>query len=229
MIMADDVTVAGLDVHGTIQIYGNDDRVLDSRVTASGQSGQAVMVHDPATGTLIEDSTIQGSYASPVMSGVLGNQVTLVRDFVHLAVEDVNGGADSILDSYLISDGRLSGGHNEPILAADGTALPETIEHNTLLDPLGQTAAIIAGGPWGPLQNVTIDDNLMAGGDYVTECCQISGQPNPTNTRIINNRYSRIYFLRGGSYGATSGLDPSVTTFTGNVWDETLRPVSPGT
>ena len=37
-------------------------------------------------------------------------------------------------------------------------------QHNTLFNPVGQTAAIIASSPLSRLQNVSIDNNLMAGG-----------------------------------------------------------------
>ncbi len=218
--------VSNLDVNGTITVGANNVTIKDTRVTNNDPNYDGIDVQSGVTGTVIEDTTVQGGDTStPVGSGIVGNQITINRVDVHFAVEDVNGGANTVENSYLISDGNISGGHNEAILVADGTSLPENIEHNTLLNPLGQTAAIIAGGPWGALENVTINNNIMAGGDFVTECCQWSGQPNPTNTKITNNRYSRIYFPDGGSYGAVDDLDTRYTTFTGNIWDDTLQPV----
>jgi hypothetical protein len=47
------------------------------------------------------------------------------------------------------------------------------------------------------------------------------------NIVITNNRWSRLYFPKGGYYGACT-FNNAVTTFTGNLWDDTLALMSLG-
>lgn len=224
-INGSNVTISGLSVPGSIQIYGNNVTVTNTSVISTGGGGgDGIDVHSGATGALIEHSSITGTSSSPLSNGILGNFVNVQSVDIEGVVEGVNGGGSTIQNSYIVSGANVQGGHNEPVLAADGTSTPETIEHNTLLDPLGQTAAIDAGGPWGPLQNLTIDNNIMAGGDYVIE----TGCPGDkaSNIVITNNRISRVYFSNGGQYGV-SGIDPANTKWSNNFWDDTLKQISP--
>jgi len=229
-ITGNDVTINDLLIPGSIAVYGNGATIENTMVQdPSGQ--QAILVHSGAEGAVIENSTIAGtSPSSPDSDGVQGNNLTLLGDYIHSTVEDITGGGDNVENSYLVSDGSISGGHNEPIDVDDGNWDSVLIQHNTLLNPLDQTAAIIAGGPWGQLQNVTITDNLMAGGDYTLYCCQTDAwgvNTPPANTSITNNRFAREYFPKGGLYGPLADLNTTYTRFTGNVWDDSLTPVTP--
>lgn len=229
-ITGDNVTIDGLRVPGAIAVYG-DGATIENTMVQDPSGQQAILVHTGATGAVIKNSTIAGmSPTSPESDGIQGNNLTAVGNYIYWTVEDVNGGGDIVENSYLVSDGSVPGGHNEPVEVDDGNWDPALVQHNTLLNPLDQTAAIIVGGPWGPLKNVTITDNLMAGGDYTLYCCQTDAwgvDTPPSNTSITNNRFSREYFPKGGLYGPLADLNTTYTKFTGNVWDDSLAPLAP--
>lgn len=234
-ISSDGVTLSNLSIPGSINIAANNVTIKDS-VIDDPSGDQAIDIQENYRGTVVENTTISGSNTGTgaIADGIQGNGVTVNSVYIHFVEEAVNGGGNTVTNSYLVSDGLhepvATDNHNESIDVGDGTAQPEVIEHNTLFNPVHQTAAIIAGGPWGPLENVTIDDNLMAGGGYTLYCCETTAwnvNTAPTNTSITNNRFSRLYYKNGGSYGPLADLDTSHTKFTGNVWDDTLKPVTP--
>ena len=133
-----------------------------------------------------------------------------------------------IQDNYIHDMGYKSGDHLNGITSNGSTALL-TIRHNTVLNSFDQTDAISLFEDFGVQANRTIDNNLVAGGGYT-----IYGGANPggaatSNIHITNNRFSRLYYPNGGSYGPVTAYAPSGAgnTWTGNIWDDTLTPVNP--
>ena len=104
-----------------------------------------------------------------------------------------------------------------------------TINHNTLLTAFGQTAAIFVSTDFAALDNVSITNNLLAGGGYVIYG-DATNEHNYgiTSETVTGNRFSRIYYADSGQYGPEDGeYMPSNATWSGNVWDDTGQPVSP--
>ena len=229
-ITASNATVSNLEVDGNIEVVANGVHIENVLVNDS-DNDQSVHIDPGYGGLVIEHSTIHGASATqPSSQGVLSSGVVLNYDQIYNEVEGVEGSGITVENSYIVSNGVVAGGHNEAIDVDDGDSTPTLIEHNTLLNPLSQTASVIVGGSSGPVQNVTIDSNLMAGGGYVTYCCEATawGVNTPSsNTAVTNNRYSRIYFRNGGSAGPLADLSTKYTKFTGNYWDDTLKPVTP--
>ena len=72
--------------------------------------------------------------------------------------------------------------------------------------------------------NVTIDDNLLAGGGYTIYGGQGSkGQP--SHIVITKNRISTRFFRRGGQWGPAAYFSTHAAgdVWSGNVWDGTGR------
>ena len=228
IIQGDNVTVSNVEVDGNVYVIGHNDTITRSLINDNGFD-QAVHEDGATTGLTITYTTIHGgSSSSPGSQGILGSPgFTLDHDYIYHEVEDAEGSGITITNSYLISDGVVNGGHNEPIDIDDGSSPPNLIQHNTLLDPEGQTAAIIVGGPYGIIHDTTLDNNVVAGGGWTIYCCDASpwGPTGaPVNTAVTNNRFSRLYFANGGSAGPFGDLS-NATTYTGNVWDDTNAPV----
>jgi len=95
--------------------------------------------------------------------------------------------------------------------------------HNTFLDQVtgdrGETAAVYATDDFGPLSNVTIDNNWMAGGAYALYAGSRAGN-NATNIHVTNNYFSTVYFPNSGFYGPLGAYDPNGAgnTFVTNVF-----------
>jgi hypothetical protein len=85
------------------------------------------------------------------------------------------------------------------------------IQHNTLINENGQTATVILQNMFGPINNVTENDNLMVGGGYTLYVDNSHAGGPVTNVSITNNH------LGQGQYGYVDFTANPV--FTGNVDD----------
>jgi hypothetical protein len=117
--------------------------------------------------------------------------------------------------------------HYEDIYYGGGAG-PLIVNHNTMLNPEGQTAVVFASVDFGDQTTLTITNNLMAGGGYmIYGGGSGSGGSVVGPVTITGNRFSRKYYPQGGYYGVAAEIKEAVTTWSGNVWDETLKSVPP--
>lgn len=105
---------------------------------------------------------------------------------------------------------------------SNGATTPMTIRHNTILNQHDQTDAISLFQDFGLEANRLIADNLVAGGSYSIYGGQNTGAPTAHNIRLVNNRFSRVFFPNGGVFGPVGAFDEGApgNVFKGNVWDE---------
>jgi hypothetical protein len=214
--------VSGKDVTGTIEVTANNVTIKDTRVTNTGDTSNAIRIDSGVSGTLIEDSTLRGAASTSAIQYAVtngGTGTTGLRLQMYNCTECWSG-PGMLEDSYANANGEIAGSHYEAVYVG-GTTVPTDMEHDTLVNPHNQTAAFFGDDhAWGPMHNVTINNNLMAsGGDFVDTGCNGDGN---TNIKITNNRFSAIY-PAGHSGGQNTSA--SVTTWTNNYWDETLGPV----
>jgi len=76
--------------------------------------------------------------------------------------------------------------------------------------------------------DLTIDNNLLAGGSYTVYGPSQHGAA-PSNVRVTNNRFSTKYYPKCGAYGTHAGFNKAAPGFvwSGNVWHESGRTVFP--
>ena len=167
----------------------------------------------------IEDSEIAGG--GFVQSGV--SQESTGLGVARCAVHDVFSGAvlgtgASVKDSFFHD---LSVG-----VSSQGNVSTITVRHNSITVKTGGEAAVGLYANAGPLVNVTIQDNLLAGGGYTVYGAAGTGSH---DVRVIGNRFSRALFPRSGSFGPVTQWDAYATgnTWADNVWDDTGMPVAP--
>jgi hypothetical protein len=99
----------------------------------------------------------------------------------------------------------------------------QVYDHNTIRNPCSQTSAILISTNSSPISDVTITDNLLAGGGYTLYC---DAGPNVTGGEVVTgNRIARTFWPDGGWYGPLANCGGSSMTFAGNVWDDTGAPV----
>jgi hypothetical protein len=105
------------------------------------------------------------------------------------------------------------------------------LEHNTILNPVAQTAAISFFNDIGGIGQVTVADNLLAGGGYVMYGGAKNGTGNVSGPIVVRdnhiargNRDENGYFPDGGEYGIWAEFNRSATKACGNVWDDDLSP-----
>lgn len=132
------------------------------------------------------------------------------------------GGGDTLRDSYIELGPTMRGDHNEDVLDVGTTNL--VIEHNTLLNPNGQTSALSLFTEFGSNKNILVANNLLAGGGYTCYCgdgaSDNAGKPaRATAVSFVNNVFWQRYFPQGGQYGPGRAYNPAGGgRWTGNVY-----------
>lgn len=226
-----------------IEVPGANTRAIDLRNT-----GGPVIIEDCELIYTLPPDQISGSTAAINCPAPYAHQILRCDISVFPHGIDVGAGPYLIQDNYLhdsvVYQGTQAQGptHNDCIYMASSNG--GQILHNSLLNPLPQTAAIIndvhAAGS-GNFSGLTIDNNLMAGGGYTIYPVNDSTNPNNisfTNVHITNNVFSRLigtspgtqpypaYYANGGNFGAkyptgfsTYFADPS-NVWSGNTWGD---------
>jgi hypothetical protein len=205
------------DIRGCVLIKAPNVTIRRSKVTCTGDYGIGSFTEQySGGGLLIEDSEISCAGSSATAIGYYG--LTARR----LDITNCENGFDvdsniSVYDSYIHDLRNTDVGHTDGIQLAVGLHI--VIQHNTIYNP-GGTSAIISH----PTANsdVLIANNLLAGGAYTLYCPRDSS----VNFRVVDNRFGRQYSAKGGAYGPWDSCQ-KVAEQHGNVWDDTLAPVTP--
>lgn len=213
-ITGNDVTISGYDIGNYFFYVQGRDFTLDHDCIsfngsnwAGGQdSATSIWGTHSATDLTVANSTIvppgctassapctgSGVNETLVTSGGAAN-ATIDHDVLAGAVEPINGvGPGSVIHgSYIVANGILSGAHTEDIYEADTSAV--TIDHNTLLNPMDQTAVIFgdSSGDGACDNGFDITDNLMAGGGYILYACAHATTPGSSSLAFTGNDIAR--------------------------------------
>jgi hypothetical protein len=134
-------------------------------------------------------------------------------------------GAGTLTNSYVTADAEIDKDHYEGIYYGGGAG-PLVVEHDTIIDPHEQTAAIFVSHDFGDVTTLTITNNILEGGDYV-----IYGGGSGSAGSVVGpvtvtgNRFSTKNYPKGAEYGPAQYFDDAVTHWSGNIWDDTLASV----
>ena len=229
-----------LNVSGSINITANNVTIQNSNITDVDPNNAAIHIASGVTGTRINHTSIHGtntgqsgalayavSYYGPVLDGV-----TMDHDNFYNG-DRILMGYGTITNSYCLGGANFtsSGGveHDECIYT-DGGAPGIRAIHDTLLVANAQTAAIFVDNPdyggGGVDGTLDVESSILAGGDYCIYGGAGTSSPHTGPVTIKNNRFSRIFYSNCGQFGTHAHFTNSVTTWSGNVWDDTKQPVS---
>lgn len=245
-------TYSGWNVqNGSVRINASNVTIKDFVVTNSGDTSNAILISSGVTNVTIEDSTLSGAATNNAIQYAVQNasdgSVTGLRlDMVNCT--ECWSGSGTLQGSYANANGVIAGSHYEDIYYGGGGGVL-VVAHDTLYNPQSQTAAIFAKGDFGDIGTVSITNNLLAGGGY-TIYGGLSGTGNVTGpVTVTGNRFARClgssiydgygYTCRGGAdlhgyyphsgyYGVAADFNKAVTTWSGNVWDDSLATVPEG-
>jgi hypothetical protein len=223
-VSGNNITLTNLNIQGAVHITGVNDQINDSFI--GGNGNPEVLVYNGASNTTMSHDEITAPTSTiGAVNNADGTPFTMDHSYLHNNCTGVLGAGLNLHDNYMITDGNVPGCHVEDIYISPDTDNVD-IDHNTLLNPLDQTAAVFlddhAGGGCGN-KGVTINNNILAGGDYPTY--GDNGSDCSSGIVITNNRFSRLYFPNGGEFGADAE-NVAATTWSGNIWDDTLAPVA---
>lgn len=227
--------VEGMQVTGRIIVTAPDVTIRRTKVVPVGPARYSsaegcscgIMQQPSARNLVVEDTEIAASVAKPTEHGITGwgEGLTVRRVNVHGVEKGViiSTGA-RVSDSFvhgLMGFGRDPGG----VVTAGGDADVE-IRHNTILNPTPNGAAILFFDDLGPMVNIRIEGNLLAGGAHAFFAGVAEGS---FDMRSIGNRFSRQFFPGSGAYGPIEEWNSAATgnLWRDNVWHDTGEPVQP--
>ena len=218
-VTGSNVTLEGLYIPFNVDITSASNVTLkDDEIYGAGAQWGISLRHDK--NVTIEADSIYGppGCAAQMYEGVsdiygdsTGTQI--IGDDIWNTAGPVSIGNGLIQGNYLHGLTQCGSEHNDGIGVNSGsTSL--VIDHNTVLDPLNQTCAICLFSDFGQVRNVTIENNLLAGGDYALYG-GLSGNQGASSTpgvRITGNVFSTVYYRGGGTFG------PAAHVWAGDVW-----------
>lgn len=216
------IQLPGIAVTANNVTFSNCKIVYTGSLAADGIA--AFFIANGVTGTQLLDCEIDGQ--SNVERAVKGyDSINVQRCHIHHAGNGVEVATSvTVQDSYLhdIVTTPTTSWHADGIQTGEGAVSNVLIQHNTVLLPGDETGAIniIDNSGTFAYSNITVDNNLLAGGGYTVYI----NAGTLTNVSATNNHFSTRYFSRVGNFNAwynTTGI-----TRTGNVIDETGAPAN---
>lgn len=225
----DGAIVENLVISSSVEVTGNNVTVRNNRFTTSGETWAIALRH--AANTTVSRNEI----------GVIGTPRLLVgiKDIygdstgTQIIANDISNTStgiqvyEGLVEANYIHDlGYKKGDHLNGTTSNGGTT-QLTIRGNTVLNKYDQTDAISLFQDFGIEANRLITGNLVAGGGYTIYAGDNRNFGQTFNIKITNNRFSTVYFPKGGSHGPLAAFDPTGAgnEFTGNIWDHNGEPV----
>jgi hypothetical protein len=247
--------VSGVEVTGTIEVLANDVTIEDAKVTLDGGGcgsqttcgNYDIRIDEGVEGTVIRDSellTAPGTTCEHSIRNTSGPDLLIVGVYMKGCDSNLYGGA-TMKDSYGLTRLAISDDHVENIYLNETKF---TAIHDTLLNPIEQTAVIFGNSGGGNdvtncSNRLTVLESLLAGGGYTLYPCSHASQPGSSYTTIEGNHFARCataetYIPDGGTHPCKGGPDSSgyfpnsgsfgIATeyfsgiWRGNVWDNNL-------
>lgn len=210
-----------------IRIAANDVIIRNSKIV-SGSDYHVVKIDDYKTGVRLENVEIDGlGKAGTAGADAIYGPATIIAANIHGVENGIQPDAVTVLRDSWIHDLDSPGSPHIDGVQIDGGRSDITIEHNTIdLRGWTQTAAVMIDNYFGPVNNVTVNNNRLLGGGYTTYIDARFGRTQPaddtgggpiTNVRYTNNRIG--YGQWGPALIATQSQDSYV--WSGNVDDKT--------
>jgi hypothetical protein len=186
--------IDGVDVTGEIDVEADNVTIENSRITNSGGGGRwGVYLAGDSSGLTIRSSEVRGAgpeASQTIEAAVIGSGVTFVADYLHNCADCIEYG-NNVTDSYILNNGHIPGAHYEDLYGNDQTV---NVQHSVLLNPFPQTATVfvnVGNGNGGAcVNNVTVNNSLLAGGGYLMYPCSGSWSSG-ASVHITNNRFAR--------------------------------------
>lgn len=235
-VTVDGTVINALDVTGYIYINANNVTVKNTRIRDGSLSyaGYQVRVESGHTSVLIEDTEIDGLMKTSANNpndgdGISGRGFTALRDNIHGSPVGIGvGDATSqvlVQDTWIHDLYQTALSHNQDFLT-NGSTGGITLRHNTLSNPIDEVSAISLFGDFAPVQNVTVDNNLLNGGDFGVYGGHDPSKPYGTqdaNVKFTNNHFGRTFYATCSLFGPVTAFSSASAgnVWSGNVWDDT--------
>ena len=220
--------VSGLIITGGVQISASNVTLENCIIEVPSTANWNIGVAGGLTGVNIENCEIVGAGSSGPQGSygiyVQGNsQVTINAVNIHDVGQGLvlNDGQVTLENSYIHDLHAGSGTHYEDIGyfgAATSSTFSLNIQSNTLINQNNQTASVFLQNYFGAVNNVTVNNNILVGGDY-TVYMDGTGDGGPgTGTAVTNVSFTNNH-MGAGIFGYTYFNGWSNPVYTGSVND----------
>ena len=224
--------VSGLIITGGVQITASNVTLKNCIIEVPNSANWNVGIAGGLTGVVLQNCEIVGAGTSGPLGSygiyVQGNsQVTINAVNIHDVGQGLvlNDGQVTLENSYIHDLNAGSGTHYEDIGyfgAAKSSTFSLNIQNNTLINQNIQTASVFLQNYFGGLNNITVNNNVLVGGDYTIYVDGSASSAPVSNVSITNNH------MGAGIYGITDFMKSS-PVYTGNVNDGATLAVAPAT
>jgi hypothetical protein len=226
-------------VTGTISVTAANVTIRNVKLIMDPGSDYGIQAFSFSSGVsnlVVEDSEIDlnGNFNS---KGIAFDHYTLRRVFMHNGSDCAHTEHDVVIEDSLCAlgpDANSDGWpdneswcdgpeHRDGFQSDGGDGL--TFRHNTIRNNCDETSAILMSTNTSPIANVSITNNLLAGGGY-TLYCNADGGDVPNET-VTGNRFSKVFHRDSGFWGPITGCSKA-DVYSGNVWDDTSKTLPAG-
>ncbi|GAA0924840.1 DUF4082 domain-containing protein [Nonomuraea longicatena] len=226
----------GVEVTDSFDVYANNVTFRNCRIITKGY--WAIKLRPGFSNLTVENCEIASNRKDKLDIGIWngGNgQMTVRRNDIHSTSNAAIMAASGLIeDNYIHDLWQAEPGDHTDGIQTNGNSGPNklVIKHNTVLNPERQTSAIILSAVFGPIHDVTVTDNLLAGGGYcIYGGAKHNGHPySPYNVVIKDNVFSKRLFGRCGFYGPTAYFDSAASgnVWSGNRWEDGSKAINAG-
>jgi hypothetical protein len=252
--------ISGKLVTGTIDVLANNVTIENTKVIQNTTCGPtstcgnyAIRLDEAASGTTIrnvETSTVAGDTCEHDIRNT-GGTLTIENAYLHACDSNIYAvGPTTLKNSYGIAKIAMSEDHIENVYFNETTF---NAVHDTLLNPVGQTAVIFGNSGGGTdvtncSNHLTITESLIGGGGYTLYPCAHAANAGTSSFDIERNHFARCvstetyeanggahpcvggadtsgYYPNSGSYGLATNYFTAAGVWRGNVWDNNLAKV----
>lgn len=224
-ITQDGTVIDGVDLNGSFDISASNVVIRNSKITGTNWWG---ILLRSGTNLTIVNCEIFGDGVRQMQYGILSYEGAVIakRNNVHHISNGIDVPNGVIEDNFVHTPVFYEGDHTDMIMSEGGAAAGTTlvIRHNTVINTFDQTGAIALFADWGPQHDVTVENNLLAGGGYSL----YAGAAGSSNLRILDNVFSKRIWPNGGHWGPVAHWDAggSGNMWQGNKWEDGT-PVNP--
>ncbi|WP_141937364.1 Ig-like domain-containing protein [Bradyrhizobium sp. UNPA324] len=202
--------ISGLNITGTVYIDAANVTIENCKITAA--SFAVVQIAQGVTGAVVQNCEINGVGSNNDGSNGISGQGTFIGNNIYNVENGINVQGSSIIKDNYIHDLNASGAPHYDGIQIDGGVSNVTISHNTVINDYSQTSAVMVDNYFGPISNVSVDNNLLVGGGFtVYSDAQFNGG-SITGVSFTNNHM-------GSGYWGVTDFNLNSPTYTGNVND----------
>jgi len=201
--------VDGLDVEGTIQVNASHVTIKNTRVRGRGYF--SIRVADSTRGVTVQDTEVDGNGTAGAEGsmGVTG-PATVLRCNVHGVENGLAPGSGSVLRDNYVHGLAAPGSPHYDGIQIDGGIHGVRILHNTVVNDFDQTAALMIDNYFGPIADITVQNNRLIGGGYTVYSDGQFNGGSITGVKFLDNVFGK------GHWGYASVQKYAVTA-SGNV------------